>query len=168
MTKYFPPFEWTPEELEEIRLRFHPTKEEKKAKVRAKRYAKQKRWAENRLKELPMPNTGVRFIPLVQNCPLAEPFAIVDEEDYERLIVHRWVGHVPPPQKKTKPQCTIGQESVFMSRFIMGVEDPEIDVHHKDRNTVNNRKHNLQVMTKREHIELHRREGYKVKLGVTY
>ena len=35
-----------------------------------------------------------------------------------------------------------------------------LEIHHKDRNRLNNDPQNLRVLTKKEHDELHRRAGY--------
>lgn len=35
-----------------------------------------------------------------------------------------------------------------------------LEIHHKDRNRLNNAPQNLRVLTKKEHDDLHRRAGY--------
>lgn len=40
---------------------------------------------------------------------------------------------------------------VYMHRLIMGLPDISLDVHHKDENTLNNHRYNLEILSKSEH-----------------
>lgn len=77
-------------------------------------------------------------------------FALVDDEDFEKLSKHKWcavkgtttyyaVRHLPGPHKNRK--------RVYMHRVIMGITDPNIEVDHKDHNGLNNQRDNLRVCT---------------------
>ena len=95
----------------------------------------------------------MKTIPLTQN-----KLAIVDDEDYEKLIVYKWqvrsdrdknhyaqrgkyLGKIDGKYKTT---------TIQMSRSILGIEDSSIKIDHKNGNTLDNRKENLRIATSKE------------------
>ncbi|MBM3119666.1 MAG: hypothetical protein FJ006_09020 [Chloroflexi bacterium] len=58
------------------------------------------------------------------------------------------------------------REEIIRRRGCRSDKDGEVhrisnlEIHHKDRNPKNNDPHNLRVLTKEEHDDLHRRAGY--------
>jgi len=80
--------------------------------------------------------------------------ALVDDDDYEQLIMHKWHAH---KCTKTFYACrTIypnGRKSarlIMMHRQILGlpfIEKNSIEVDHKDLNGLNNQKQNLRLAT---------------------
>jgi hypothetical protein len=87
-------------------------------------------------------------------------WAVVDPEDYDRLIIFKWFvkrsgGRFYACRKfiiKHKEQI------VFMHREIMQPE-PWLIVHHRNWNSLDNRKSNLQIVTQREHRHF---DGYHI------
>jgi hypothetical protein len=68
-------------------------------------------------------------------------FALVDSEDYPRLMRHSW--YYRDGYALTK----INKKEVRMHRLLLGVVDENIVVDHKDRNRLNNTKANLREFT---------------------
>lgn len=80
-------------------------------------------------------------IPLTQG-----QFAIVDDEDYDDLVKHKWCAL---KDKSGNFYAVRGRQPLFyMHRVVMGLADyqaPPID--HRDRNSLNCQKHNLRACT---------------------
>lgn len=86
--------------------------------------------------------------------------AIVDDEWYDRIAAHNWQIHptcgyiyrcisLPPVNGQRK------NKNFYLQRVIMGVEWKsrfEIEVDHKDRNKLNNQRHNLRFATRVQNI----------------
>jgi len=58
----------------------------------------------------------------------------------------------------------IGNKTYQTHRLKLNVSDKNIIVHHTDKNPKNNDLNNLQIMTKKEHIRIHK--GWKIISGV--
>ena len=69
---------------------------------------------------------------------------IVDDDDYEKYGKLKWNLH----------QKYVSNKQGLLHRQIMGVTDVKIAVHHINGNKLDNRKENLQVMTRSEHATL--------------
>ena len=86
-------------------------------------------------------STPVKLIPLGQ-----DQFAIVDCEDYERVIEHRWYAVKHP---KSKVPYVIGTMTGFggvqvpLHRLILRAFLNRTHIDHRDGNPLNNRKENL-------------------------
>src|SRR5450631_1957406 len=87
----------------------------------------------------------MKEIPLTQG-----KFALVDDEDYENLISMKWhalynkngdsfYAHHSVYNKGKSPSV------IRMHRYLMGANDPNLDVDHIDGNTLNNQKYNLRI-----------------------
>jgi hypothetical protein len=73
---------------------------------------------------------------------------LVDAEDYERLIVHKWT--IAKKWNTFYAYSWKGKKwasNQLMHRFILGITDPQIIIDHKDRNGLNNQKDNLRIAT---------------------
>jgi len=68
-------------------------------------------------------------------------FAEVDAVDYNRLNRYKWV------LRQGYAVAVIDGRSVRMHRMVMGEDDPQIVIDHKDRNRLNNVASNLRRMT---------------------
>jgi hypothetical protein len=81
--------------------------------------------------------------------------ALVDAEDAERVLRHRWCLH---PQGYA--QARIGGKLVLMHRFVMDA-GPFIglDVEHEDRDKLNNRRGNLRMATRSQNNQNRSAEG---------
>ena len=77
-------------------------------------------------------------------------FTFVDDEDYCRLNKHKW--HVSRSANNWYARTTIDGKIVYMHRFIMKAESGKV-VHHKDGDTMNNQKDNLEVTTQDENLK---------------
>lgn len=101
---------------------------------------------------------------MVCQIPLPDDeFALVDPEIFEQLGHLRWcrtgVGHVG------RRQCHSGSW-VYLHRTIMAPElarSPELHVHHKNGNPLDNRRENMTLLTQGEHRRLHVAEAPPVR-----
>jgi len=88
-----------------------------------------------------------KYIPLTQG-----KFASVDDEDFEFLMNWEWYAFKNEKENTWYAGRNVGksphQKRMSMHRFIMGVDNPSVLVDHKDRNGLNNQKHNLRRATK--------------------
>lgn len=78
---------------------------------------------------------------------------LVDDEDYDRVMQYTWCIGKNDAILTTNEFTKDGrQTSMRLSRFIMNVTDPDIQVDHKDRNTFNNQKSNLRKCTNSQNM----------------
>jgi len=88
-------------------------------------------------------------------------WALIDDEDIEKCSEYRW--HVLA-MGKSKHEYITGykqrcykQPRIRLHRFILGLaKEDERVVHHINGDTLDNRKVNLQIMTRSEHSKLQR------------
>lgn len=75
---------------------------------------------------------------------------LVPSEDYERIAKHSWHIHRSAGKGRDKGEpyarATIKGKKVYMHRFILGVTDKGKQVDHKNHNTLDNRRENLEVV----------------------
>lgn len=109
----------------------------------------------------PIPQGNVREIPLTQG-----KVAYVSEEDYEKVSQFKWC--VSSESRGTKyyairwAKIDGKRTKIRMHRFIMGLgtgKEDERVVDHKDHNSLNNTRENLEVITQTENME--RSPGWK-------
>lgn len=97
----------------------------------------------------PPPVPGARWIPLTRGA-----FALVDADDYERVVAHRWYL-TPVTRKSRKVYARTHADGTRrkqpMHRFILDVP-PGVAVDHADGNGLNNRRSNLRVATKAQNM----------------
>jgi hypothetical protein len=76
--------------------------------------------------------------------------AYVSEEDYERVSKYKWLcmGHGYAARSRRKDEGKKG--IVYMHRFILGVEDGEVD--HVDGDRLDNRRENLRLVTHSQNL----------------
>jgi hypothetical protein len=92
--------------------------------------------------------------------------ALVDDEDYERCIKHKWHLTAAGYVKKGRGGGVFFVKghryeypAVTLHRFVLHKEIPTtLDIDHIDGNPLNNQKSNLRVMTRSAHTRRHRRE----------
>ena len=88
---------------------------------------------------------------------------IIDEEDLDRISKHKWrksdkgyvIGYIPSIDKQ-----------IYLHRFILCIENigREIEVDHKNRNPLDNRKENLRLCSRSENLvntKARNKNGYK-------
>lgn len=93
-----------------------------------------------------------------QAIPLSKGLvAIVDEDDYERLIRHNWSAVWSKTSKsfyarrRTFSSDNARTQKMPMHREVMG--DPRgMDIDHKNHDTLDNRKSNLRVVTRSQNV----------------
>lgn len=77
--------------------------------------------------------------------------ALVDDSDYAWLTQWRWYAHYSSYTRSyyAVTNVTIGfkQKAVYMSRLILGLTDPKIQVDHVNENTLDNQRVNLRPAT---------------------
>lgn len=88
------------------------------------------------------PQPEVRKIPLTRG-----KFALVDAEDYESLIKHKW--HFCGKYVATSLYKNGRKQEIYLHRFVVNAEAGK-DVDHKNHNLLDNRKENLRICTRRE------------------
>jgi hypothetical protein len=88
--------------------------------------------------------------------PLTQGYvAIVDAADYERVSNHKWSATVCRRKDGTvrtvyavrAPKVNGKQVRTYLHRFILSIDDPNIEVDHHDHDGLNNRSDNLRVAT---------------------
>src|SRR3990167_3691968 len=99
----------------------------------------------------------MKLIPLSQKSKTiaGKYFAMVDDEDYDRLSKFTWHLRKNNSIKDgTVYACTKGINNVtgkrcniLMHRMIMGLSDPSVLIDHQDTNGLNNQKYNLREAT---------------------
>jgi hypothetical protein len=72
---------------------------------------------------------------------------MVDDEDFDRLIEHRWAA--TRRKKKLYVRAVIGETDFLLNRFIMQPPEDKF-VGYRDGNPLNNQKSNLWICTKEE------------------
>lgn len=79
--------------------------------------------------------------------------ALVDDEDFERVSQYKWRF------KKDSRHPTyftvrgsVNRKEVYLHRFILNIGKTSLVVDHIDRNTLNNQKSNLRLVTQRENV----------------
>lgn len=87
----------------------------------------------------------------------AGKFALVDDEDYDMLMEHKWfVICVKACPKLYYARYNVshpiykGSKPIPMHRVIMGVDDPKVEVDHIDGNGLNNQRSNLRLCSRFE------------------
>ena len=83
--------------------------------------------------------------------------ALIDAEDYDKVIQHTWrLKHASNGRKYVATSINNNGriKTIYLHRLIMKPESGQ-DVHHKDRNTRNNHKTNLQVKNSMQHRRYH-------------
>lgn len=91
-------------------------------------------------------------------------FAIISDEDFERVNRHKWC--LEKGVFHNYARGTINGKSVRLHRFIMNLSDPKILCDHKDRNGLNNTRDNLRICTPSENQKNKKSSGQSKYLGV--
>lgn len=81
--------------------------------------------------------------------------ALVDDSDYDYLIQWNWTGGMGKNGKFYARRGVMfpgnkNPKTIWMSRVIMGVEDPRIFVDHISGDTLDNRKENLRIVNNQQ------------------
>lgn len=86
----------------------------------------------------------MKIIPLSNNR-----FALVDDEDYERVRHHKW--HARPTKWTIYAQTHVKRDNIDttmqLHRLILGVDDPQIQVDHRNHNGLDCQRQNLRFAT---------------------
>ncbi|MGN6564386.1 MAG: HNH endonuclease [Thermomicrobiales bacterium] len=108
---------------------------------------------------------------MVAYVPLSQGYtAVIDDEDAERVLAHKWHADVEDGGKRIyavrNETIAKGKRRIVrLHRFLMGEPDG-VEVDHRDGNTLNNRRSNLRLATRKENARNVRkratnRSGYK-------
>lgn len=111
---------------------------------------------------------------MAKKIPLTQgKFAIVDDEDYERLSVHKWhlqkCGRTYYAMRRVRVPGKKSPIAICMHREILGVL-PGLFVDHIDGDGLNNQKSNLRICTHRCNTANQRKSKNKSSIfkGVTW
>ncbi len=91
----------------------------------------------------------MKKIPLTQG-----KFALVDDEDYERLVFFKWFAYKSKNSTKSwyaRRNTELGnpnRKCISMHRAVLGISELDPEVDHRDCNGLNNQKHNLRYATR--------------------
>ncbi len=97
--------------------------------------------------------------------------ALVDDEDFEFLINWKW--HYSNDGYATRTEYVNGQRAIYMNRVILerklGHNDFEV-AHHINKDKIDDRKDNLQAMTRGQHRQIHttRKNSTSEYIGVSW
>ncbi len=88
----------------------------------------------------------MKLIPLTQG-----QVSRVDDEDYERLSVHKWHARRKKntfyAARTTSRRANPPKKNIFMHREIAGLKDLSLQVDHEDGDGLNNQRYNLRTAT---------------------
>ena len=85
-----------------------------------------------------------------KGIPLTQGYvAIVDDEDYEELVKHKW--YVSPAPNGNRAARSMNPGTIYMHRAIMNASDG-IDVDHRDHDMLNNQRSNLRLCTRTQNL----------------
>jgi hypothetical protein len=76
----------------------------------------------------------------------------VDDEDYERLIQYKWRFAKDYKTSYFNVRGKVKGKAIYVGRFILEVTDKTKVVDHKDRNTLNNCRSNLRVISQGDNV----------------
>jgi len=114
----------------------------------------------------------MKLIPLVTTKEV-KYYAQVDDEDYDYLMQWKWCVSRPKKgivyalrSRKDSNGKTLPQ--IRMHRDILNVTDKNLDVDHKDHNTLNNQKSNLRIATRAQNSFNRKPRGKSKYLGVSW
>ena len=77
-------------------------------------------------------------------------FSKVDDEDFERLIKHKWCVVKKRTGSNIYAQMQVGKKKYSLHRFILGLTDPQVLVDHINGDSLDNRRENLRACTAAE------------------
>ena len=106
-----------------------------------------------------------------QRIPLTQKqHAVVDCEDFDRISAHKWYASWNPKTEsfyayRNLPLGNGKRTSQKMHRVVMGLESGGSQIDHVNRDTLDNRKSNLCIVTNRQNGE-NRRDQSKHGVGV--
>jgi len=105
-----------------------------------------------------------KLIPLTQG-----KFALVDDEDYERLSKFKWYYHNGYAARLTYDTATKKRKLIFMHRLILNTPDGKY-TDHRDGNELNNMKSNLRICSTSQNMQNQRphQDGTSVFKGVCW
>lgn len=77
---------------------------------------------------------------------------IIDDEDYPRVSKYKWRKDKDSRTNYFTVRGTVDNKNVYLHRFVLGLKNSKQVVDHIDRNTLNNQKSNLRLVTQRENV----------------
>ena len=88
---------------------------------------------------------------------------VISNEDYRKVNRHSWHVHMSKGSKRKCGQpyarANIKGKKIYMHRFIMGAENRQLQVDHKNHQTLDNRRENLEVVTHEENQKRKRKKN---------
>jgi len=110
---------------------------------------------------MPSVKSDYRVIELTKGC-----VAIISAQDYRRVNRHKWYTHQSAGSKRGPgypyARACINGKKVYLHRFIMDA-GPDVEVDHKNHQTLDCRRPNLECVTPSEN-KLRKRARRKTKI----
>jgi len=72
-------------------------------------------------------------------------YALVDPEDYALLNQTKWSAYFKPHCNKWYAQ---NKKEGLLHRYLLGIKDPNVLVYHKNGNTLDNTRQNLEIISR--------------------
>ena len=74
---------------------------------------------------------------------------LIDDDDFEKIKYYSWYASYNTKLRGYYAMTRIKNKTIYMHRLIMGFPD-NLDIDHINKNTLDNRKENLRVVTTRQ------------------
>jgi len=98
----------------------------------------------------------------MRTIPLTKGYvALVSDEDFERVNAYKWYTSVSPRTIYATRNLRLEdgkRRTVRMHRFITCVNDPQIEVDHRDHDGLNNQRENLRVCSPAQNMANRRKQ----------
>lgn len=90
---------------------------------------------------------GMHLVPLTKGH-----FAIIDSADAAEIGKYKWTAKENGNTVYAYRKASGGRANIWMHRVLAGADDPSIDVDHKNRDGLDNRRCNLRLATRSENL----------------
>lgn len=96
---------------------------------------------------------------------------LISDEDFEEVKKFKWYAHESMPGQFYARSDFPGRKRIFLHRFLMKIDNPKIQVDHKNGDKLDNRRENLRLATNQQNsrnqtkVKSHNTSGFR---GVSF